>query len=163
MTTLSQDFSRRLRFGGVFYSRVEGTELIIEDVVGVNLTGPIAERGLYVRNREGDTRLVPMSRKDVAAAFEFKKERDIKSKPYLFQNSIFFGNGTESNPYVDEVHRQVELAFELLSGLQQPSMSTDPAPTPESEAYEAGLEAERVAILRSILTALDGKHLLKDP
>lgn len=163
MRTASQEFSRKLRFGGVFYSRLEGTELTVEDVVGVNLTGPIAERGLYVRNREGDTRLVPMSRKSILEAFEFQEKRASVSKPYLFKNSIFFGNGTESDPFVDEVHRQVELAFELLSGLQQPSMSTDPAPTPESEAYEKGLEAERVALIRSIVAALDGSHLLKEP
>lgn len=140
------------------------------EVVGVNIDrtspDPKAVNGVYGTDPDGNVWLIPMGRRDLMGEFyDFREAVPKKDRwvPTPFTDLIFLGSGVYSLREVAELHRHVAWVVMMNGGLQQPPMSTDPEPTPEDQAWEDKLVAERDAVLRGIVLALMGKKMLKDP
>jgi len=65
---------------------------------------------------------------------------------------IFMGNGDHSMAQCYELHRELERAFSILGGIQQPGGS-------EEEVEEGEFDVEHTA--KKIYTALTGKRIIK--
>lgn len=84
-----------------------------------------------------------------------KKDVESRREPIiLFEDMIFMGGGEYSNIQCLRAHRQLEQIFSLMSGLQQPNMSTD---LPELEGTRDPLEEELNELSQSLVTAIFGK------
>lgn len=153
MESIARELVKRIRTEKIVYTHA-GVDY---PVVGVNLNGPADKTGLYIL-RDGEVMHLPMSKWKVYTWFA---DPVTKWEPKHFKHYIFFGNGTASDPEVLEAHRQLDEAFEVQGGLQQPHMSTDEPAGQEELDYNAAQVLERDNLVRSLVTALGATHLLK--
>ena len=85
--------------------------------------------------------------------FETLKEKE-RVAFETFKEQVFMGSGEWSKQQCLKAHAQLDKALSLISGLQQPNMSTDP---PEEEGARDPLEQELRDVVVSLLTGLLGK------
>jgi hypothetical protein len=129
------------------------------------------DNGLFTQSADGTMWFHPMTRREVDGtiqdALDEARNRALdparRWEPRLFTSLIFYGNGDAYIPQEKELYRQVQSVLNMNGGLQQPPMSTDPEPTDEDRAYEQSLVDKRDAMIRSIVIAMMGDHLLKEP
>ena len=127
-------------------------------VIGIN-TNPYVPHlnGVYTRDDTGNIRQHHMDIREMANFFG-KNRRTYE--PVIFEDPVFFGGGPSCEPLVDEAQRQMDEAFEMNSGLQQPMMSTEEDANGFHDDYQKGC-AERDKLIRSVVIAMGGKGLLK--
>lgn len=81
----------------------------------------------------------------------------------LYKDPINFGNGEMFAVYeINRLLGQFREAVVMLGGLQQPYMSTEEV-TPSMEMERSRGERRHLALLRSIVIALGGNDILKEP
>lgn len=137
-------------------------------VVGANLNRDVENikdvNGVFGMDPDGNVWFIPMTRRNLLMAFE--DHRDAKTnewKPDLFQGFIFFGYGPEVKQQVLELHRQVDDVLGVNSGAQQGPYWTRVTGADGVEIWEDDQLRERDKVIRSVVLAMMGGHLLKEP
>ena len=144
---------------------VDGTQVNRRvTVVGVNTGGPKdhANKGLYVRDVEGNVTHIWMSNREIMIFFSDQEEKTMgtpDTDPEPFTRYIFMGNGDESQAEVDRAHDHLAWAASMLSGEQQ---ATGRCETDAEVEWMEKAHARRLAVVRGLVLAMGAEEILKD-
>lgn len=136
-------------------------------VVGVNTGGPKdhANKGLYVRDVEGNVTHLWMSNRELMVFFSDHEEKTAGTPdkdPEPFTRYIFMGSGEYSRAAVDQAREHLDWVFEMLGGEQQPRTCWEPEASPEEVLFEEGMRKKRLAVVRGLVLAMGAEEILKD-